>query len=164
MIMAQRETNAPKPGSAAWRVIESHCLAVEIHDGPAIYLQGAMGLPETARNLFAIWWCDAEVCNGGFNQFFANSTGVLAPEAAEGFRAAGLLECAELVKAAIKRFPEPYPRDRSARKAALQVLRLPGEKRQQWDPFNELDNRYYQAKDRSRYYERLDEYSEQIAR
>jgi hypothetical protein len=162
-MMAAREPNAAEPGTAAWRVIERFCGSVEIHDGPATFLQGSMCLPEAARHLFAIWWCDAEVCNGGFDQFFSNSTGVLAPEAAEGFRAVGLLECADVVKAAIERFAEPYPRDGAARKAALKAMRLPGEKRRQWDPFNELDARYYEAKNRSAFLERLDEYAVQIA-
>ncbi|WP_369973953.1 DUF4375 domain-containing protein [Polaromonas sp. SP1] len=35
-----------------------------------------------SRHLFAVHWCQSEICNGGFMQFFANSTGVLAPEVA----------------------------------------------------------------------------------
>ena len=83
---------------------------------------------------------------------------MLGPEAAEGFRVVGLSECAGLIKTAIERFPAPYPRDRAARKIALQTLRLTGEKRVQWDTFYEMDDRYYYARDQSRFEERLDEY------
>src|SRR5580704_11239066 len=58
------------------------------------------GLPETAATFFALatpaqgamiamWWCRSEVCNGGFNQFFGNSTGMVWPEALRGFSLVG---------------------------------------------------------------------------
>jgi len=50
----------------------------------------------------------------------------------------GLQECADLLEAAIAMFDQPYPRDRAARGAALLLLRRPGEKRAEWDPFDEL--------------------------
>ena len=136
---------------------------MSIYDGPIIFLNGFEKLPEPARHLFAVWWCDSEVCNGGFHQFFSNSTGVLAPEAAEGFRAIALNECAELVEAAIKMFDEPYPRDQEARLAVLERLKRPGDKRKEWDPFYELDDRYYAAKKQSKLFERLDDYARKNA-
>ena len=42
------------------------------------------------RELLLVWaarWCEAQVYNGGFHQFFrAGYTGVLAPEAVEGLQ------------------------------------------------------------------------------
>ena len=157
--MTTPEANENEAGLAAWRVIEPHCDAVSIYDGPLVFLDGFERLPQPARHLYPVWWCDAEVCNGGFCQFFSNSTGVLAPEAAEGFRAVGLAECAVLVEAAIAMFDDPYPRDRAARRAALEALKRPGEKRAEWDPFGELDRRYFAAKDRLDYYRVIDEYA-----
>ena len=162
--MTTPEANENEAGLAAWRVIEPYCEAVSIHDGPLVFLDGFERLPEAARHLLAIWWCDAEICNGGFHQFFSNSTGVLAPEAAEGFRAVGLIECAELVESAIAMFHEPYPRDRAARNKVLQTLKRPGQKRAEWDPFYEMDDRYYAAKDRLDYYRRVDEYARRSGR
>lgn len=162
-IMTTPEANENEAGLAAWRVIEPYCEALSIYDGPLVFLDGFERLPEPARHLLAVWWCDAEVCNGGFYQFFTNSTGVLAPEAAEGFRAVGLAECAELVESAIAKFYEPYPRDRAARRAALEVLKRPGEKRAEWDPFGEMDGRYFAARDRLGYHRSIDEYARRSA-
>jgi hypothetical protein len=114
--------------------------------------------------LFAVLWCDPEVCNGGFHQFFSNPTGILAPEAAAGFRAVGLHECAELLDLAIRQFGEPYPRDQSARDNRLQALERPGEERRDWDPFYELDDLYYAAREQSRFSDRVDEFALRNAR
>jgi hypothetical protein len=154
--------NDERLGDAAWRVIEPYWEAVSIYDGPIAFLQGFERLPEPARHLLAVWWCDSEVCNGGFHQFFFNSTGVLAPEALEGFRATGLSEFADFVEAAMGKFEEPYPRDRKTRHAALRAIQLPGEKRKEWDPFYDLDDRYYAAKGREGrdgFYQRLDDFA-----
>jgi hypothetical protein len=162
--MAESSPNSDQPGAAAWQVIELHLEAVSIYDGPIAFLEGFEKLAEPVRHLFAVWWCDSEVCNGGFHQFFSNSTGVLAPEALEGFREIGLRECADVVEAAIDWFDTPYPRDREARHAALRAIELPGEKREQWDPFNDLDHQYYAAKEREKFDERLDEFARRHAR
>jgi hypothetical protein len=162
--MAEPSSNSDRPGAAAWRIIEPYCEAVSIYDGPIAFLEGFEQLPEPARHLFAVWWFDAEVCNGGFHQFFSNSTGVLAPEALEGLRAIGLAECASLLEAAIGMFHEPYPRDHDARHAAIQAIERPGEERKQWDPFYELDDRYYDTKERERFDQKLDEFARRHAR
>src|SRR5262245_3040830 len=57
--------------------------------------------PETAGQLSAVRWCEAEVCYGGLHQFFTNATDVLAPEAARGFRAINLPAIAEIVEKAM---------------------------------------------------------------
>jgi hypothetical protein len=162
--MAAHEPNAERQGAAAWHAIEPYWKVVSIYDGSITFLEGFERLPEPVRHLYAARWCDQEVCNGGFRQFFSNSTGVLAPEAIEGYRKIGLTECADLVEAAVGKFGELYPRDRAARQAALRALELPGEKRGQGDAFDELDNRYYETKGRSRFYDRLDEFARQHAR
>ncbi|MFT3786901.1 MAG: DMP19 family protein [Tepidisphaeraceae bacterium] len=162
--MVDTSSNRDQHGADAWQLIEPYWGAVSIYDGPMIFLRGFEKLPEAARHVFAIWWCDSEVCNGGFHQFFANSTGVLAPEALEGFRTVGLHDCAKLLKTALDKFGDPFPRDQEARHAALRAIELPGEKRKAWDPFFDLDDRYYIAKDRESFYERLDAFAQQHAR
>lgn len=69
--------------------------------------------------LFAAHSCQSEVCNGGFQQFFGNSTGVLAPEAVEGFREIGQSQIAALIERAMSLIGTPYPRDREERQARL---------------------------------------------
>lgn len=69
--------------------------------------------------LFAAHFCQSEICNGGFHQFFGNSTGVLAPEAVEGFREIGQAQVAALIEKGMSLFGGTYPRDRNDRQARL---------------------------------------------
>jgi hypothetical protein len=93
--------------------------------------------------VFAANFCQSEVCNGGLHQFFSNPTGVLAPEAVAAFRAMGLPEVAQVVEDAMSYFGSPYPRDAEERQARLAAV--PGKSRAEWDPFYNLDTRFYAA-------------------
>ena len=152
-----------QPGTVAWKLIQPHWDAVSIHDGAAKFLEEFGRLSEPVQHLFAVWWCDSEVCNGGLYQFFYNSTGVLAPEALRGFRATGLGECAAIVETAVGKLARPYPRERKTRQVALQSIKLPGEKRKDWDPFDQLDDRYYAARSREDFHRALDIYASRHA-
>jgi len=55
--------------------------------------------------LFSLDWCQKEVRNGGFAQFFENSTGMLAAEALEGFKMIGARSYAKLLEEAISLLP-----------------------------------------------------------
>lgn len=74
------------------------------------------------RALYALRWTEAEVGNGGFDQYFTNSTGYLLPEAQEGARTLGSLEWATLLDEARDIFGTDYPRDREERTARLEAL------------------------------------------
>jgi hypothetical protein len=113
---------------------------LSLGDGEAFVRELRSIRPEL-RHLLAVHWCDAEVCNGGFHQFYTNSTGVLGPEAAEGFAAIGLTKCAELVEDTLRFFDSPFPRERARRQEKLGAV--PGEKRAEWDPFGASDKTYY---------------------
>jgi hypothetical protein len=98
-----------------------------------------------AGHLYAAHWCQYEVRNGGLHQFFSNTTGLLAPEALGGFRAIGVAEWAEILAEAVTHFGAQYPRDRDNREAFLPMLqRRP---REEWDPFYQLDERFYESTD-----------------
>src|SRR5204863_7619338 len=58
------------------------------------------------RAIFTTLHVEAEVCNGGFNQYFWNSEGKLADFAVEGFRHIGAAEYADLMKRAIAAWRE----------------------------------------------------------
>jgi hypothetical protein len=104
-----------------------------------VFLNTFAAVPREHGLLYAVWRCDSEICNGGFHQFFWNSAGMLAPEAVEGFNAVGLPQIAGLVTEAMAKLSVPYPRDRSAREDALDVL--PN------NAFEELDERYGQLRE-----------------
>lgn len=95
---------------------------IDIYEGPEVFL-ATFGQVQRERGLlYAAHFCQSEVCNGGFRQFFSNSTGVLAPEALEGFKAIGQAQVASLVGEAMQTFGSPYVRERKARQAILERL------------------------------------------
>ena len=129
------------PGTVCEKLITPLFDAVSIYDGPEVFLQQWQRAAPRARLLFAAHFCQSEVCNGGFFQFFDNSTGVLGPEAADGFAAIGQPGCAQVVREALAWFPAPYPRDRELRARCLR-LGLP-EAAAPHTLFEALDKRFY---------------------
>src|SRR5579862_1429764 len=67
-------------------------------------------------------FCQQETCNGGFKQFFSNSTAVLAPEAVEGFAAIGQVRVASTLGQALILLGSVNIRQRKDRQAALALL------------------------------------------
>lgn len=133
--------DAQQPGDRYWSVVEPFWRAVSIYDGPDEFARQFRTLSPVARHLFAAHWCQSEVRNGGLHQFFSNSTGVLAPEALAGFRAIGLTEWAAVLAEAMRFFGEPYPREQGDRQELLAGRH--GRRREEWDPFFALDERFY---------------------
>ena len=123
-----------------WDVLEPYWEKIDIYGEPADFLAAFNAVHERERTLFAAHWCESEVANGGFHQFFYNSTGVLAPEAAQAYRAVGLADVAAILEEAMSFFGSPYPRDRSDRMSALPE-EDGGRDREEWDPFFALNER-----------------------
>jgi hypothetical protein len=76
-------------------------------------------LPESHRNIAVTFIFEAEMLNGGVEQFFLNSSGTLAPDVVQALSAMGLPKHAAAVQKGIDSFPRPYPRDRNKRWAAM---------------------------------------------
>lgn len=102
-----------------WDVLEPHYDAFDLYGAADDVVAALAALPPDVAQLLAAHWCQSEVTNGGFHQFFANATGVLAPEAKTAFRAIGLDAWAETLAAAMAHFGAAYPRDRHVRAALL---------------------------------------------
>ena len=132
----------PQPGDAYWAKIEPIWKAISIYDGARVFREQFKCVRPEIGHLFAAHWCQSEIRNGGFHQFFKNPTGVLAPEAAAGFRAIGMPQCSSLVTEAMRFFGTPYPRADADRQAALSAV--PGESRGEWDPFTKMDDQFYE--------------------
>lgn len=141
-----------------WPLIEPDFDRVSIYDGPDRFLADIKDMPDWRIHLLAVHWCDSEVCNGGFHQFFFNSTGVLAPEALRGYEAIGRTDLADLLRQAMTRLRPEYPRDRTARQRALKG----GLFRKRPD-FNDLDDRYYKLIGEPDLYDTLNAYAAQNA-
>ena len=143
-------SRAEKAGDRYWTLIDPHW--IPLNDtwsrGVDEFLAKARQISPRVLHLYVAHWCQSEVNNGGFHQFFYNTTGLLAPEAVDGFRAIGMHEWSVLLSEAMVYFGTPYPRERNAR-----LERLPredGRKRVDWDPFSALDDRFYDATDGER--------------
>ena len=154
-------SRATKAGDRYWALIEPSWL--RLNDtwsrGVDEFLAESRKVSPRVLNLYAAHWCQSEVDNGGFHQFFYNTTGLLAPEAVGGFRAIGLLEWSALLSDAMAYFGTPYPRERAARLERLP--RSDSRKRAEWDPFAALDEKFYGSADaeRSRWDTAADSYA-----
>jgi hypothetical protein len=136
-------TASKDPGQLAWSLIDPHwdVLCKSWDRGAEAFVAEMQKVPLKVQHLFPAHWCESEVCNGGFHQFFYNSTGILAPEAAQGYAAIGANELSTIVSEAMLYFGPTYPRERADR---LALLPNPlGRKRELWDPFSSLDSRFY---------------------
>ena len=121
-----------------WSLVEPIWETVSIYDGPDTFLQQYNASPEASRILFAAHWTQSEVLNGGFGQYFSNSTGVLAPEAVLAFRALGMSQAAAILEQAMAFFDFPYPRDRGQREDALEAA-FDASGDDDFDPFQSVD-------------------------
>ena len=119
--------------------------AVSIYEGPEVYLRNLKPFPKKLVHVFAVHWLESEVCNGGFHQFFSNSTGIVAPEALQGLHAIGEEDLFTLANEAVSQLGKPFPRDRDERNEKLDLLAKKGDKRKDWDPFYHLDSKWYVA-------------------
>jgi hypothetical protein len=92
-------------------------------------------LTQSQRRLRALGGLRAEVNNGGFHQYFFNSTGDLVADAADAAETAGVSELASVIRRALDLLHVQDAADRAARQTALEDL----------DPeqFADIDDDYY---------------------
>lgn len=83
---------------------------------------GFESLAEEERTVYVVWWLEAEVNNGGFHQYFWNSSSDRANEALAEFEKVGAIKTAALLKSAMTiAFGDESPINRSARQALLEI-------------------------------------------
>jgi hypothetical protein len=152
-------TKETRPGEIYGKRVAAAFSGVSIYERPEVFLGQFNQLERVVGNLLAAHWCQSEVCNGGFHQFFGNSTGVLAPEALRAFEDMGLKEWAMLLRQAMEYFGAEYPRSRETRQCLLPP-HADGE-RADWDPFRELDEEFFRwfHGDDDRWYKAADAYA-----
>ena len=93
----------------AWAAIEPLMEAFSCAASAMAEEEVLAGATEGQRLLLALDWCQKEVRNGGFEQFFWNSTGGLWRDALEGFLRIGGGAYAELLGKALAVFPDGEP-------------------------------------------------------
>lgn len=86
---------------------------------------------------------DSEIVNGGFSQYFVNSSGDHWRNALEGLQAMGFDELTKIFREAISRFPNGEPSN-NRKLRQKQLARLA---RRDEDVFDALDTRYYESKE-----------------
>ncbi|MDP3739074.1 MAG: DMP19 family protein [Hyphomonadaceae bacterium] len=105
-----------------WEVIDPVWWSGNIYDGPTAYEESLQSFSIPQRLLFAMCWYEAEVSNGGHDQFYFNSTGVVWRDAMAGFDAAGIPEVAAIIGESSRRMGGDPPLDREARQDLLDRL------------------------------------------
>lgn len=99
--------------------------------------------PRDIELLAGVSYGVSDIYNGGLHQFFINGTGGMAPEMVEWFERADLQKSAAILKEAMAVFGEAYPRSQEARNNFLE--KFPGDTREEWDPFDEMDGPFYES-------------------
>lgn len=89
--------------------------------------------------VYATWWVEAEVNNGGFNQFYFNSSGRFAGMAEKGFRLMGAERFADLMAEANKVYSENKERLEAFDDGTLESF----SESYNDNPLNELDEKFY---------------------
>jgi hypothetical protein len=105
-------------GRRYWELIEPLFESVQLEDS-ASFFRSIKDVNRPPLLMFAAHFCLSELHNGGLLQFFWNSTGIIAPEAVEGFEAMGMPQLASIVSKAASLLGTPYPREREDRWDAL---------------------------------------------
>lgn len=100
---------------------------------------GLSGLAPKERVFFLVWSLEAEVNNGGFNQFFFNSSGDHATATAEALRAIKATKTSAIIDKAISIFGAEGPsRNRAQRQQQLKLF-----SEEQQERLSELDTNFY---------------------
>jgi hypothetical protein len=140
MVDDFRVTRASAADQPDWKVVEGIWSALNT----PYEADPRLGeLTQGQRAIYALKWVEAEVWNGGFAQYFSNSTGFLWPEAVEGAELLDLPRLAQVLHEAAAPFGQPYPRDRELRESILDLLSEDYD--DYWDPF---DAAFYDLTDR----------------
>lgn len=104
----------------AWDVIEPVYWSVSIYDGPDLYDYQLSKFSDAQRYLQAIHRYLTEVQNGGHEQFYSNSTGLVWQDARDGFREIGLPRGAAILDVTARRMGGEPSRDRQEREDQLE--------------------------------------------
>ena len=107
---------------------------------PTVERRGIEELSRWERAGFCIYPLDAEVLNGGFDQFFFNPSADYASETLAALEDVGAHRVAELLRQGMALFPSGRPaNDHEARQAQMDVFADAEEQ-----VFAELDDQYYE--------------------
>ena len=104
----------------SWLVMKPVRCSVTIYDGPGMYEHSFGPFSLAQRHVFAVCWYVSEVSNGGHEQFYSNSTGVVWKDARDGFLAIGLPQAAAIINVSADRLGGDPSLDRDERQDQLE--------------------------------------------
>lgn len=117
-----------------YEVIDPVWWTANIYDGMDAYERSLSSFSKPQRLVFAVIWYRSEVNNGGHDQFFYNSTGIVWRDALEAFQIIGLDQFARVLSASADRFSRPPSLDREERDEQMEADE---------PEFADLDSRFY---------------------
>ena len=126
-------------GDDSFAVIEPVWWTANIYDSLEDYEASLKPFSHSQRLLFALHWYLAEVNNGGHDQFYSNSTGIVWPDALEAFRLLDVPEGAEILQQSASRIGGSPSRERDPRQRQME---------EHSPDFEDLDNRFYEFQER----------------
>ena len=104
---------------------------------------GYASLTTAEQVFFCVWTVEAEINNGGLEQFYFNSSGDIAQWAPDAFRAIGAGHTATVIERANSLFgSDGPPADRDSRQEAVELLTESDP-----DRFEELDGAFLEYRD-----------------
>ncbi|MEM9017765.1 MAG: DUF4375 domain-containing protein [Verrucomicrobiota bacterium] len=118
------------------------------YEGRDAWLRSTESVPKEAVLLFSLHWLHLEVYNGGFWQYFFNSTATTYPEASEGFSAIGMKDVARVVDEAAGRLGDPFPFGTEERR---EIVGDPGNRMD----FDNLETEFYSLADTEQFFRKL---------
>jgi hypothetical protein len=86
-----------------FKVIEPVFLSVSIYDGPVKYEDDLARFSKEQRLVLAYHWYLSEVNNGGHDQFYYNSTGIVWKDALKAFIEIGAVDVAAILEESLRR-------------------------------------------------------------
>lgn len=119
-------------------IIEPVWWTANTYDSHAAYESSLAKFSHPQRIVHAIEWYTAEVNNGGHEQFYFNSTGIVWKDAKEGFEEIGMPEIAKIIAESAKRMGGQPSFVREERISALE---------KENPEFDDLDDRFYECSD-----------------
>jgi len=120
-------------------VIEPVFLSVSIYDGPVRYEEDLARFSNEQRLMLACHWYLSEVNNGGHDQFYYNSTGIVWKDTAKGFAAISAGEAVAIVEESVRRLGGNPSLDREERQEQVDQMN---------PQFDDLDNELFKLEEK----------------
>ena len=109
-------------------------------NGEQYTLEKISKLTKGQQAVFSTWWIEAEVNNGGFNQFYFNSSGQFSKIAKIGFKTIGAEKFSDLTKRANKIYIENKERLEEFDDGTMESF----SESYKDNPLNDLDTEFYE--------------------